>query len=105
MSWATKDAPSMIFFTGPCPFEQLDLIIRQETLGLACPWTFGQGDRTSEMQQQRCRLLGEYWKEFHKNLKKMEGPNKPLVKLEREPVDIFSQPGEQPEMPSVSWPR
>jgi hypothetical protein len=95
--------------TGSCPFKALDDIIVEETLSLSCPWTHGQGDRTSPEQRQRfefdpdllyfdktpewaraydaaAELVKEYWHEYHKTLNEVEGPNRPLVRLGKEPT-------------------
>lgn len=79
----------------------------QETHQLSCPWTFGQGDRTSFQQKQRfvfdpdllffetspewkrtyslmTRLNTKYWSEFHKTLREVEGPNRPLVRVAKD---------------------
>ena len=76
----------------------------QQTQKLSFPWTWGQGDRTSFHQKQRfafdpdllfletspewkktyaqmTRLTTEYWSEFHKTIREIEGPNRPLVRV------------------------
>jgi hypothetical protein len=89
---------------GSPPTKELDDIIVQQTQNLSFPWTFGQGDRTSFQQKQRfvfdpdllfletspewkkiyaqmIRLNTEYWSEFHKTIREVEGPNRPLVRV------------------------
>lgn len=80
-------------------------------MGLSRPWTYGRGDSTSEEQRIRfqtdpdlimmrqapewrkayaevIRLVEKYWKEYFKRLRVLEGPNKPLVRVDKEAVGI-----------------